>query len=109
MKQTVGNACGTVGILHAIGNGYKNGKKSGKNGKMGENKSENKDDNDDKNNSKDGTNDKNGSSNDNDSNGTICINSKSYLESFFSNTENMNPDQLAGEMRWDLGPRFQLK
>lgn len=62
MKQTVGNACGTVGILHAIGNARRIISKE----------SESK------------------------CNGSICIQPKSYLESFFSATGNMTSDEIAG-------------
>lgn len=69
MKQTVGNACGTVGILHAIGNARK--KIEAKISTDGiENETEN---------------------------GSICIMKNSYLESFFAATDNMNADQIAGK------------
>ena len=68
MKQTVGNACGTVGILHAIGNARN--KIDGKKSSYGvEDEIEN---------------------------GSIRVNKNSYLESFFAATDNMNADQIAG-------------
>ena len=74
MKQTVGNACGTVGILHAIGNARK--KIEAKISTDGiENETEN---------------------------GSICIMKNSYLESFFAATDNMNADQIAGKFWWNF-------